>query len=428
MDRSRIAALWREHVGAAPPADGAAGPRRSERAMRLRRLYDTPVAVVHGQWFFAHERLAQIEHRLDELGWRRRGDSVDYYFSFRSPYSYLSGPRAFALADEFDVEVVFRGVIPMAMRGQTVPVAKRLHTLRDVKREADRLGMPFGRVHDPIGDGALRCLLVAEHAADAGRVARVRAGRQPGDLGRGRRRRDATRGCGRCASAPGLDWDACAAALDDPAMRARVDANTERLGALGHWGVPGVRARRRALLGPGPHRGRGRRPERGQPRETAARYGAKSGARFSLNAGHALARPRRTPTNSSRLENASWPTPGEVLGVGVERLLDEPQRGGREREDLVGPAPHLGRAAPPAGTTALTRPQRSAVCGVVLAAEHPDLASALLAHDAGEVGGAEAGVERPDARPGLAEARRCRRRSSGRTGRGARGRRRSRSR
>jgi hypothetical protein len=25
--------------------------------------------VVHGQWFFAHERLAQIEHRLDELGW-----------------------------------------------------------------------------------------------------------------------------------------------------------------------------------------------------------------------------------------------------------------------------------------------------------------------------------------------------------------------
>src|SRR4051794_31239561 len=94
---------------------------------------------------------------------------VDFYFSFRSPYSYLAAPRAFALADRYDVEVRFRGVIPMAMRGQAVPPSKRLHTLRDVKREAERLGMPFGRVHDPIGEGAMRCLLVSEHAADRGR-------------------------------------------------------------------------------------------------------------------------------------------------------------------------------------------------------------------------------------------------------------------
>jgi 2-hydroxychromene-2-carboxylate isomerase len=69
VGREPFAALWREHVGGEPPADGAGGVRRGERGMRLRRLYDTPVAVVHGQWFFAHERLEQIEHRLDELGW-----------------------------------------------------------------------------------------------------------------------------------------------------------------------------------------------------------------------------------------------------------------------------------------------------------------------------------------------------------------------
>lgn len=50
------------------PADPAA-LRRSERSFGRRRLYDTPVAVVHGRWFFAHERLAQIEERLDDLGW-----------------------------------------------------------------------------------------------------------------------------------------------------------------------------------------------------------------------------------------------------------------------------------------------------------------------------------------------------------------------
>ena len=63
--------LW---FGADGPAPAAPSPdlralRGSERSMRRRRLYDTPVAVAGGRWFFAHERLAQIEHRLDELGW-----------------------------------------------------------------------------------------------------------------------------------------------------------------------------------------------------------------------------------------------------------------------------------------------------------------------------------------------------------------------
>ena len=49
-----------------PPAPPAL---TGEREMKRRRLYDTPVAVVHGQWHFAHERLTAIEHRLDELGW-----------------------------------------------------------------------------------------------------------------------------------------------------------------------------------------------------------------------------------------------------------------------------------------------------------------------------------------------------------------------
>ena len=81
------------------------------------------------------------------------------------------------------------------------PRAKQLHTLRDAGREARRLGMPFGRIHDPIGEGAIRCLR------------------------------------GVCERT-GLEWTACRAALGDPALRARVDASTAALAALGHWGVP----------------------------------------------------------------------------------------------------------------------------------------------------------------------------------------------
>jgi len=162
---------------------------------------------------------------------------VDFFFSFRSPYSYLAAPRAFALADRYEVEVAYRGVIPMAMRGQSVPREKGLHTLRDVAREAKRLGMPFGPVHDPIGEGAMRCLLVAQHAVDLGSEREFvleassgiwsRAVDVAGDAG--------LRGV--CERA-GLDWSGCESALADPAMRERVDADTAALEEIGHWGVP----------------------------------------------------------------------------------------------------------------------------------------------------------------------------------------------
>jgi len=162
---------------------------------------------------------------------------LDFFFSFRSPYSYLAGPRAFALPERYAVDLVFRGVIPMAMRGQSVPREKGLHTLRDVAREARRLGMPFGPVHDPIGDGAIRCLLVSEHAIDVGREREFVLSASRGiwaeavDVA-------SDAGLRAVCARGGLDWAPCAAALEDPALRARVDANTAALADLGHWGVP----------------------------------------------------------------------------------------------------------------------------------------------------------------------------------------------
>ncbi len=162
---------------------------------------------------------------------------LDFFFSFRSPYSYLAAPRAFALPERYDVELAFRGVIPMAMRGQSVPRAKGLHTLRDAAREARRLGMPFGPVHDPLGDGAMRCLLVAEHSIDAGREREFVLTASRGIWAEAVDVASDAGLRGVCERA-GLDWRDCAAALHDPALRARVDASTTALERLGHWGVP----------------------------------------------------------------------------------------------------------------------------------------------------------------------------------------------
>jgi 2-hydroxychromene-2-carboxylate isomerase len=166
-------------------------------------------------------------------------EPLDYFYSFRSPYSYLSAPRVFALPAHFDVEVRFRGVIPMAMRGQSVPRAKRLHTLRDVAREAKRLGMPFGRIHDPIGEGALRCLAVAQLASAQGRAREFVLAAGTGIWGEAI---DVSADDGLrviCARA-GLVWSECVAALEDPASSERVEQDTAALAALGHWGVPVV--------------------------------------------------------------------------------------------------------------------------------------------------------------------------------------------
>lgn len=162
---------------------------------------------------------------------------VEYFFSFRSPYSYLSAPRVFELPRRYAVELVWRGVRPMAMRGQPLPRAKQFYILRDAAREADRLGLPFGRIHDPLGEGVWRCLCIAEHALEQGRLETFVTIAARAIWGEGVEvLRDAPLR-GLCERA-GLAWDACARAIANQDYRERVEINTAQLAALGHWGVP----------------------------------------------------------------------------------------------------------------------------------------------------------------------------------------------
>jgi len=162
---------------------------------------------------------------------------VDYYFSFRSPYSYLSAPRVFELPRHYGIELVWRGVRPMAMRGQPLPRAKQLYILRDAAREADRLGLPFGRIHDPLGEGVWRCLCIAELALEQNRLESFVTTAARAIWGEGMEvLRDAP--LRQVCERAGLDWDACRRAIDSADYRERVEINTARLAALGHWGVP----------------------------------------------------------------------------------------------------------------------------------------------------------------------------------------------
>ena len=164
-------------------------------------------------------------------------EPIEYFFSYRSPYSYLSVPRVYALPDSYAVNIVYRGVIPMVMRGQAVPREKGIHTLRDTKREANALGMPFGPVYDPVGEGAMRCLLVGEYAVDKGLEREFLLSASQGiwseavDV-------STDKGLRLVAERAGLDWEGVQSAVENEAYRSRVDGNVAALEGHDHWGVP----------------------------------------------------------------------------------------------------------------------------------------------------------------------------------------------
>jgi 2-hydroxychromene-2-carboxylate isomerase len=73
--------------------------------------------------------------------------SVDLFWSFRSPYSYLALPKTTQLASQYDITVAARPVYPLAIRDpgffkRANPNLPR-YVVLDSKRVAQREGIPF---------------------------------------------------------------------------------------------------------------------------------------------------------------------------------------------------------------------------------------------------------------------------------------------
>ncbi len=229
---------------------------------RRRRLGHYLPGMWHfdGEWFWGVDRLHHLERRLRARGLlegeqaiacfdasRARlpqldatPPSLEFYFSFRSPYSYLAAEQMRVLQPRLGVPLKVRPVLPMAMRGLKVPSDKRLYIVRDVYREAQSLGIPFGRIADPIGDGARRCLTVFPQIDDVDHqlaflcAASRAAWSQAVDLASESGLRYV------CASA-GLDWTQVSQTLEAAAPLDYAEDNRKALFDAGFWGVPSFR-------------------------------------------------------------------------------------------------------------------------------------------------------------------------------------------
>ncbi len=269
-----LAIYWRGDAEAAARRDSgddsAAQELIRESSALQKRLGHYNSATLHyaGEWYWGVDRLHYLLDRLDGLGVETSGSRhpglaslcqatqttlpvtppaaaadlppLEMYHSFRSPYSFLAVARTCEIADAFGLQLEFRPVLPMVMRGMQVPRHKLMYIGQDATREAERRGVPFGRFADPVGAGVERCLAVFDYANSQGRGRDflMNAGKAIWS-----RRIDVATDAGmrKVADATGLFWPDVLDAMRGDDWRAAAEANRESMTASGCWGVPTLR-------------------------------------------------------------------------------------------------------------------------------------------------------------------------------------------
>lgn len=213
-----------------------------------------------GEWYWGLDRLHYLETRLQSLGLLtpntqsaplytppfvpsgtgETGAVIHWYLSFRSPYTAITASRIKALAGAYGASLKLRKVLPMVMRDLPVPKAKSRYIPRDTAREARRLGIPFGRICDPVGTPVERGYSLLPWAIEQGRGFEyvdsflslvwsqgVNAG--------------SDKGLRRIVETAGLDWATAKPMIGTEDWREMAETNRQEMINFGIWGVPSFR-------------------------------------------------------------------------------------------------------------------------------------------------------------------------------------------
>jgi 2-hydroxychromene-2-carboxylate isomerase len=220
-----------------------------------------------GEWYWGVDRLSHLEQRLTDLGAvRARAPEaasrpivqrpsasasvalatghervqLEFYLSLRSPYSYISIERVLALAERLPIDITFRPVLPMVMRGMKVPRNKRMYITRDTKREADDVGVAFGKICDPVGEPVERAFSLYPYACAQGKAGAFLLSFSRAAFADGvNTAKDS--GLRMVVERAGLSWREAKKNLGDDAWRGELETNREAMLDTGLWGVPSFR-------------------------------------------------------------------------------------------------------------------------------------------------------------------------------------------
>lgn len=257
-----------EGVARAAPADESETRRRSEAgdARRAQLGHYSGAMLYYGrEWYWGVDRLHHLERRLAALGATRPGARVplaprpaidpgsardggritlEFFPSLRSPYTAVIYERTLELARQTGVRLVLRPVLPMVMRGVPATFRKGSYIFFDAKREAEALGVSYGRRFiDPIGAPVERAYSLYPWAHERGRGdallgAFLRAAFDEGV--------DTSREAGlrSVVQQAGLPWEEARGRIGNDAWRDELESNRLCMyDELGLWGVPSYRVR-----------------------------------------------------------------------------------------------------------------------------------------------------------------------------------------
>jgi 2-hydroxychromene-2-carboxylate isomerase len=233
--------------------------RISENNRKQKQLghYFGGIFAYEGECYWNIDRLPFLEERLIALGANKfnrpsilertpstdklqpiiSGMTLEVIFSARSPYSYLALPQLIEFRKKFPVKIVYRPILPMVMRGMTINKEKQLYIVHDCKRVAEKKGIPFGNIADPLGKAVERCYSLFQHVQENGKeeeyfntfLKAVWAEGQHGYL---------TKTLKNIVEKIGLNWQEAKTKLDNNEWHQIIEKNRQALYAQGKWGVP----------------------------------------------------------------------------------------------------------------------------------------------------------------------------------------------
>jgi 2-hydroxychromene-2-carboxylate isomerase len=226
-------------------------------ALRKAGHYQGGMLAYGGDWYWGVDRLRYLEEALAKDTGKPaagvvapRGDAgglklsekpltCEMWFSFRSPYSYLALEQIEGVIG--NVPLQLRVVLPMVQRGAQLPNVKRMYLVRDAKREADRLGIPFGEICDPIGTGVDHCIAIAHWANQRGQLLPFAKSAMRGIWAEARDMGEYV-DLRHVVERAGLPWAEAKAALGSREAATKwATGNAADLAVIGLWGVPSFR-------------------------------------------------------------------------------------------------------------------------------------------------------------------------------------------
>ncbi|MEM7097607.1 MAG: DsbA family protein [Pseudomonadota bacterium] len=179
--------------------------------------------------------------------------SIDVYWSFRSPYSYLVTPDLVRLRDEFQVSVQMRIVYPIAIRDPSLVFDnpnKARYIVMDSRRRAEFLDLPFVMPARPDPVVQNQDMSVAQEQPYIHRLSALGVEAQRRHKGLdfvtqvsalifgGTNGWDQGAHLAEAAQRAGLNLQDMEAAIESGDHLSEIHSNQEALLGVGHWGVP----------------------------------------------------------------------------------------------------------------------------------------------------------------------------------------------